>query len=146
MFDHGQEIELIYPTTTHIYRIHDAPRRLRQLRVHRVRDLLNEPLTIDEYARRPFVSRSRWLITAAEYTGQPPRQFYVGSADNYRSPSVLRLGLYDPDSEQLAYLIGRQYEPTIADRRELLRFAREQATLHPGYDLRIFASDLRLIS
>ena len=146
MFDSGQELELVYPITTHIHRIHYVPRRIRQIRVHKVRDLLAEPLTIDEYARRPYVSRSRWLITAHERPGEPPRQFYLGSADNYRSPSVLHVGLYEPDHPRPSYLIGRQYEPTIADRRELLRFAREQATLHPGYELRIFASDLRLIS
>jgi hypothetical protein len=142
MFDTGQYVELVYPTVTNVLHIHDAPRKLRQLRVHRVRDLLRQPLTVAEFARRPYVARSRWLVLATEQAGKPPKQFYVGSSDNYRAPDVLRLGLYD--EEGLAMLIGRQFEPTLTDRGALLRLAMREADKHDGYTLGIFAGDLRL--
>ena len=142
MFDSGQHVELVYPTTTDVLHIHNAPRKVRQLRVHRVRDLLTQPLTVAEFIRRPYVARSRWLILATEQQGKPPKQFYVGSSDNYRAPDVLRLGLYDEDG--LAKLLGRQFESTVADRRALLRLAIREAEKHEGYTLGIFAGDLRL--
>ena len=145
MFRKLEQIELVYPVTTHIQQIHKAPRRVRYLVVHHVRDLIAEPLTVEEYTRRPYVARSRWLITASE-PGKRPRQFYVGSADNYRAPGVLRVGLYEPGETRPSILFGREYQPTLADRQALLRFAQQEANRHPGYDVRIFASDLRLIS
>lgn len=144
MFTPGQQVELVYPTITHVLRVYSAPRKVRQLYVHRVRDLLAEPLTPAEFTRRPYVARSRWLILASELAGKPPKQFYAGTADNYRSPGVLRLALYEPDKAGPVKLLGRQFEPTVADRQSLLRLLMREADKHEGYLLRIFAGDLRL--
>jgi hypothetical protein len=144
MFEPGSTIELVYPTITHVLRVYSAPRKVRQLYVHRVRDLVTEPLTIAEFTRRPYVARSRWLILASEWAGKPPRQFYVGTADNYQAPGVLRLALYEPDRPRPAKLLGRQFEPTVVDRQALLRLAIREAEKHDGYLVRIFAGDLRL--
>jgi len=146
MFEPGQPIELVYPICTDVLRIADAPRKLRQLRVCRVRDLLAEPLTVAEFAKRPFVARSRWLVLARDENDRQFRQFYPGSADNYRSPDVLRIGLYDPESQRPAMLLGRQFEPSKADRLALLKLAIREENNHDGYELRIFAGDMRLIS
>ncbi len=66
MFQSGQQIELVYPVNTDIVFIENATRRVRNLYVHRIRDLVAEPLTPAEYLRRPYVARSRWLILASE--------------------------------------------------------------------------------
>jgi hypothetical protein len=146
MFELGQQIELVYPVETDVIRIRKAPRRLRQLQVYRVRDLLEEPLSVEEFARRPYVARSRWLILARDIASRAFRQFYPGSADNYRSPDVLQIGLYEPGESRPAMLLGRQFEATPEDRNALLRLAIREQNRHEGYELKIFASGLRLIS
>lgn len=146
MFEPGSKIELVYPTITHVLRVYSAPCKLRQLYVHRVRDLVAEPLTVAEFMRRPYVARSRWLILASEWAGEPPRQFYVGSSDNYRAPGMLRLALYEPGQDRPASLLGRQFEPTVADRRALLKLAMREADKHEGFELRITAVDLKLFA
>ena len=144
MFEPGQQIELVYPITTDILHVEKAPRKLRQLYVHRVRDLVSQPLTPTEFVRRPYVARSRWLILASEKAAQSPKQFYPGTADNYRAPGVLRLALYEPDATKPAFWIGRQIEPTPHDRRLLLRMINKVADQHPDYELRIIAPDLAI--
>ena len=144
MFIHGQQIELIYPTITDILRIENAPRRIRQLYVHRVRDLVREPLTPAEFARRPYVARGRWLILASEFAGERPKQFYASSSDNFRAPGTLRLALYEPGANRPHRILGKQIEPTPYDRRYLLRLINQVAEIHEGYELRILAGDLRI--
>jgi hypothetical protein len=144
MFSHGQQIELVYPTLTHILHINDAPRTVRQLYVHRVRDLVREPLTPSEFLRRPYVARGRWLILASEFAGERPKQFYPSSADNFRAPGTLRLALYEPGFDYPIRFLGKQIEPTPHDRRHLLRLIHRVADTHDGYDLRIVADDLRI--
>lgn len=146
MFEPGQQIELVYPTITNILHIDKAPRRLRQLYVHRTRDLVREPLTPSEYLRRPYIARSRWLILASEKAAEPPKQFYPGSSDNFRSPGTLWLAIYKPGETKPARLLGKQIEPTPKDRRLLMRLIHEAEGVHEGYELRIIAHDLRLIS
>jgi hypothetical protein len=144
MFSPGQQIELVYPTQTDILHVDTAPRRLRQLYVHRVRDLVAEPLTPSEYIRRPYVARSRWLILASEKASQPPKQFYPGTADNYRAPGVLRLAIYEPEAKRPVQIIGRQIDPTLQDRRYLIRLINKVIDQYPDYQLRIIAPDLAL--
>jgi hypothetical protein len=146
MFEAGQQLELVYPVETDVVRIAKAPRKLRQLHVYRVRDLLENPLTVEEFARRPYVSRSRWLILARDDGDRTFRQFYPGSSDNYQAPGVLRIGLYELGESRPAMLLGRQFEPTPEDRNALLKLAIREQNQHDGYELRIFAGDLRLIS
>ena len=146
MFEPGKQVELVYPIQTDVIRIAKSPRKVRQLQVVRVRDLLENPLSVEEFARRPYVSRSRWLVLARDENDRQFRQFYPGSADNYRAPDVLRIGLYEPGESRPAMLLGRQFEPTPEDRNALLRLAIAEQHKHEGYELRIFAGDLRLIS
>jgi len=144
MFHHGQQIELVYPTITDILHVNSAPRRTRNLYVHRARDLVENPLTPLEYLRRPYVARSRWLILASEIAGERPKQFYVGTADNYRAPGTLRLALYEPGATKPFRLLGRQIEPTPHDRRLLMRLINRAAEIHKPLELRILADDMRL--
>lgn len=146
IFEPGHQIELVYPTITHVTKVDRSPRMVRQLYIHRVRDLVENPLTLAEYIRRPFVARSRWLILASEWASQPPKQFYLGSADNFKSPGILRLALFEENHRRPAKLLGRQFEPTIEDRKSLMRLALREFDKHEGYELRIIASDLRVIT
>lgn len=144
MFEIGQEIELIYPTSTDVQYIANAARKLRQLKVKRVRDLVAEPLTPEEFLRRPFVARSRWLILATEGIGLPPKQFYVGSADNYQAPGVLRLAIYERGCMKPKRYFGPQIDETVLARRRLIQLLRQKMT-HPDYQVRVVADDLRLL-
>src|SRR6056297_3439724 len=77
----GDEIELHYPVSTHVRHIHEAPQRLRNFRIRTVRDLLREPLLPHEFLRRPYVARSRWLISVTDLDDKTHsfKQIYLGS-------------------------------------------------------------------
>jgi hypothetical protein len=73
MFSPGTEIALVYPTQTHVLQIDNSPRKTQEIYVHRVRDLIEQPLTPNEYLRRPYVARSRWLVLGSERIHDPPQ-------------------------------------------------------------------------
>ncbi|TWU22497.1 hypothetical protein Pla52o_35540 [Novipirellula galeiformis] len=142
----GDQIEIHYPefTCVHLYR----PRRLkrRQLVITSVRDLLAEPLSAEEFLRRPFLLRSRWLAQAVECHRHRPRQFYLGSSAEFRSPGSLKVGIYEPGAPRPSRVIGRQFEPTLQDRKLLIHALREWLTHDLGEArLMIFSDDLRRV-
>lgn len=143
MIEAGTEIELVYPRNTHVLHIEASPRLVRSVYVHRVRDLIANPLTPNEYFRRPYVARSRWIILGTEDIKEPPRQFYLGSADNFRAPGVLQLATYKPGSDRPHQFLYRQFEPTPFDRRELMRAINRSLDEYPDMDLRVTAPDMR---
>lgn len=145
MFSPGQQIELLYPVSTDVSQIESAARKLRQLYVHRVRDLVEEPLSISEFIRRPYVARSRWLVLASEVDGERPKQFYVGTADNYRAPGSLQLALYRTDDKRPHALISRQFEPTVRDRLALLKLLQRIADCKTDVEPKIVATDTRVL-
>jgi len=146
MFDHGDEVEFHYPIRTHVKWIDSTEFRSRQVIVRSVRDLVERPLTPDEFLRRPYVRRSRWLVRGIENDSQQFRQFYTGVTPQFAAPSQLRVGLYEPDGVRPVQLLGRGFEPTIKDRRILIR-ALDRWLSHDYGELliRIFSDDLRLV-
>ncbi len=120
--------------------------RKRLLRIHKIRDLVAEPLTPAEYLRRPYVRRSRWLILATEHGKLYPQHFYVGCTTEFRAPSQLRVGLYEPEAIRPKALILRPFEPTMHDRDTLRRWLHRYADKDfNGLLLRVFADDMRLL-
>ncbi|MFG0261003.1 MAG: hypothetical protein ACF788_01235 [Novipirellula sp. JB048] len=157
MFERGREITLAYPQSTHVLRVASAPRRERNLIVHSVRDLVESPLTPSEFLRRPYVARSRWLVKCWDQELQEFRQFYPGSTREFAAPGTLRLALYQPGEARPREFIGHQFEPSVIDRREMVRLVvrwmadrerdrREGLDEHAATELRIVASDMRLIA
>ena len=133
-----------YPHDTHV-RLENAVQFVpRTFRLISIRDLVREPLTPEEFLRRPFVRRSRYLVRANE-AGQY-RQFYLGCSEEYRAPSQLRIALYDPHKARPLELLSRPFGPNTLDRKQLSKL------LLKCYDrdfgslvLRVFADDLGLV-
>ncbi|MEO1529546.1 MAG: hypothetical protein AAFX06_29330 [Planctomycetota bacterium] len=142
----GTQITLTYPIQTHVAKIRHSPRQLRKLRIEKIRDLLAEPLTADEFMRRPFTNRSRWLALARDQQSGKWRQFYLGSADEFRSPATLQLLVVDPAGEGVVCTIGRLFEPNVRDRQLIVRLIeRWNNQDHGDYELRIACADVRLV-
>lgn len=140
------QLELLYPIHTSVKDIHKSNRRLRRVIVYSARDLVAEPLTPAEFIRRPYVSRSRWLIRAWDIDQKSWRNFYLGSSTQFQSPGTLGIAEYNPETGRLLRLLSRQFEPCVHDRRVILRLiarivARDEI---PQESLRIIASDFRL--
>ena len=147
MIDPGTFLEFSYPTRTHVREFPAAPRRRRKLAVHRVRDLVREPLTVDEFLRRPFTMRSRWLVIGQDADLGQWRQFYLGSAEEFRSPGGLRVALYEPRGTRPREILTREFAPTVADRKAMVRTLMQWSEKDYGkYQLRICCDDLRLVS
>lgn len=145
MFDYGDEVELTYPISTHVRFWRPEESRRRVIIVRSVRDLVESPLTVAEFLRRPYLLRSRYLIRAFEPRGRRWRQFYAGSSNEFWSPSVLQVGLYGPEDVRPRQIIGRPFEPTPDDRRQLVRALCQWSRFDLGdQQLRILATDLRL--
>jgi hypothetical protein len=142
MIEVGQIVEFRYPITTHV-RIEQPLFEVRSVEVFRVRDLVEHPLTFQEYLRRPFVRRSRWMIGGVDLDSKQFRQFYLGCSPEYRAPSQLRIGRYDAERCRPKEIYYRGFEPTISDRKQLVKLA---LMLQYRSELRIFADDLRLVS
>jgi hypothetical protein len=123
MFDINQEIEIHYPVSTHVrYSQHNVGLKRRHFVVRRLRDLVAEPLTPEEYLRRPFVRRSRYLVVGTEIDANQWRQFYAGCSMEYPSPSQLRIALYEPGAKKPAKLLHRAFDATVTDREALRRW------------------------
>jgi len=144
MIEPGQTIELHYPISNTVESPSDY--RLRRVRVLRVRDLVTQPLTLQEFLRRPYVRRSRWLLTGYDLNAGKFRQFYLGSSDEHRAPGVLRVALYQPGKLMPVDTLPIDFEDTLTDRKLLLDVVAEllNRDLH---DLRvgIYANDLRVM-
>ncbi len=148
MFDKGTQLELPYPVCTTISLLDQAAIRDRNIIVHECRDLFREPLQWQEFQRRPYIHRSRWLIRAWDVDLQRFRQFYAGSSPRFRSPGILRLALYEPGATRPSTWLGNQFEPTAADRKRMLRLverwlASPEAAINPNH-LLVVPFDLAL--
>jgi hypothetical protein len=146
IFDQGpnRKLTLHYPRTSHVGFLHHPDFAQRTFEILQIRDLVRQPLTPEDYLRRPFVRRSRYLAIAREQGKY--RQFYLGCSLEYQAPSQLRLALYAPDSQRPCELLARPFESDPRDRKVLLRLlARLQQKSFGQLQLRIFADDLRVI-
>ncbi|MGV3485373.1 MAG: hypothetical protein ACO1RT_13220 [Planctomycetaceae bacterium] len=145
MFEVGEVVTIHYPLSTHVRHIEKAIARPRQIVVRSIRDLVAEPLTPEEFLRRPFIRRSRWLIKGYEPEHKRFRQFYTGSSIEFAAPSQLRVALYEPGATKPKQVLFRAIEPTVRDRkllsRALLRWTKRQ---DEQLQMRIYADDFRL--
>jgi hypothetical protein len=142
-FDRGMEVEINYPVSTHVRFWKPDECRRREVVIDSVRDLVADPLSVDEFLRRPFLLRSRWLVKAYEPRLRQWRQFYWGSTREFAAPGILRVGLYEPGATKPSWLYGRAFHPTPEDRRELMKSLKEWDKLNFGdMSLKVFADDL----
>lgn len=140
----GTEIEFHYPMDRHVLRFDPTQSQVRQVVINSIRDLVADPLTPEEFLRRPFLRRSRWLIRAWEPSLRQYRQFYIGSAREFRAPQQLRLALYEPEGQRPAKLLIRSINPAMRDCRTLARLLhRWRDRDFGGLQMRIYADDMR---
>ena len=59
-------LSLTYPRTTHVSFTDSAELLRREFRLLKIRDLVKQPLTIEDFMRRPFNRRSRYLLLGVE--------------------------------------------------------------------------------
>lgn len=142
MIEPGQRLNFHYPTNTNVESIYEL--RHRSVIIEYIRDLVADPLTPAEYLRKPMVRRSRCLIqTRDQETGQW-RKFYLGTSQEYHTPGLLRLGLYEPGCAKPWRIISGQYEQTRQDRILLSKLIQRIIVQDLGeLELRVIADDLR---
>lgn len=143
MLHRGQTVTLTYPDTTVVDCI--ASLSGRHVQVLHVRDLVAEPLTPEEYLRRPLTRRSRYLVTGFDHTRQSVRQFYLGSSVEFATEGMLRVALYRPGDRRPYDLIGRPFGPTHRDRRLLARCLRDLQGRRERLRVRVIADDFGLV-
>lgn len=146
MFEKGERIEFRYPVKNSV--MIECGYRWRCIDVNRVRDLVAFPLTPQEFLRRPFVRRSRWLITGVEVGTGRWRNFYVGASPEFEAPAVLRIGLYVPNENKPRKIVSRGFGDCVAERRKLVKLLCLLATENLGktdLQIRVVADDLRFI-
>lgn len=143
MIEPGSKIELSYPDSTLVDSLANLVKR--RIHVYRVRDLLAEPLTPEEFLRRPYIRRSRWLISGYDLDRQRYRQFYLGNSAEHRAPGLLKLALYEPGAKRPKWPFPRPFGPTRRERQLLVDSLRECIKRGPTtLQLRIYSDDLRL--
>jgi hypothetical protein len=138
----GKEILIHYPILTDVHLLERCKYRQRRFAIRSCRDLVKMPLTPEEFARRPYVARSRWLCRVIDLEEQQYRQIYIGTSKEYRAPQVLRFGAYDRQSGDLIRLLDREFAATVAERRLMLRIMQTWISrLDESETLGIFAPD-----
>ena len=141
-FERGTEVAIHYPLSTHVRFWRPDQYRRREVVIDSVRDLVADPLTVEEFMRRPFLLRSRWLVRAYEPRLRQWRQFYWGSTREFAAPGILRVGLYEPEASEATWVHGRAFHPPPKDRRELMQLLKRWSKLDVGeLSLKIFADD-----
>jgi hypothetical protein len=144
--DHlGDRVVITYPRPN-LVSIRRPVFEQRAIQVAHVRDLVAEPLDLEDYLRRPFIRRSRWLLTGRDEETGRFRNFYLGSAKEHLSPGTMRVGFYEPDNPRPVRTLPKIFEPTSRDRLLLLRLMLRIKRQDLG-DLRVclFSDDLRLV-
>lgn len=138
-------IKVHYPRVTHVRFFDQTTFLPREIKILSIRDLVRQPLSVEEFLRRPYVRRSRYLISGQE--GQRYRQFYLGCCAEYIAPADLRLALYEPAGAKPVDLLARPFAPSVYDRRVLIRLLQKVSDRKFGdLTLRITCDDLRLFA
>ena len=133
-----------YPRTTHLATA--TPRwEPRKFQVLGVRDLVQDPLTVAEYLRRPMTRRSRYLIRVLDLDKGRYRSVYQRSMSDWYRETPLRVGIYE--GSELVDITNHNWGPTLADRKSLIRFLAKFDGFDMGeFRLGIFSDDLEVIT
>lgn len=140
----GATVQLRYPTCTDVLAKSEKRWKPRQIEVLGIRDLVTQPLTPQEFMRRPFTRRTRYLIKGRE--NGILKQFYLGTSLEFHTAGQLRLALYRPGALRPEELLARPFENEPYDRRLLYQSLLQLAEYDFGHlQLRVLADDLRLV-
>lgn len=143
----GDVIVIHYPDTTDVRYPMRHTAGPREIVIRSIRDMVQQPLTIQEFLRRPWVHRSRWLVRAWEPERGQYRQFYLGCTAEFAGPTQLRVAYFDPVLWRPTRVLYRGINPTVADRRLLARTLQKWVGKEvEEMPIRIYADDMRLVS
>lgn len=118
--------------------------RARNCLVTSVRDLVREPLTPQEFLRRPMIFRGRYLIQGTCPDGSQ-RQFYLASSLEHFRPSPHRIAFLGLDG-RLERVVPISFGAAPRDRIRLARqLIRLERTPPPGIVVRVIVDDLNVI-
>jgi hypothetical protein len=144
MLDLPTVIHTAYPFTTHVSTLTLTwePRRFRVLSV---RDLVTDPLTVQEYLARPMTRRSRYLIRVRDLDRGVCRSVYQRSMADWFRETPLRVGVFH--GAKLMELLSTNWGPTVADRQGLIAFLRKHADHDMGeFRIGILSDDAEVIT
>jgi hypothetical protein len=145
----GSQLTIHYPRIRHILYCDRSPMVARSIIVREVVDLVEKPLTPEEFLRRPYLRRGRWLVKAIESIGQKQRfrQFYLANSAEFRRHGGMRLALYEPGKRLPVEIISEEFLPTVVERKMLIRLVKKLKDADfGGLQLRIVADDFRILS
>lgn len=84
------------------------------------RDLVRNPLTVEEFLCRPMLRRSRYALRVEEIAGGPQKMIYQRLLHSEFRECPLRVGVYL--GSELVELISTNRGPSIADRLGPVRY------------------------
>lgn len=122
-FAPDSQVVLTYPESTLVEA--NTQFRKRRIQIKSVRDLTTDPLTPEEYLRRPLTQRSRYLLTAYDLDRRVWRQFYVGCSLEHASEIKLAIASIPAHSRHAPKIISRPYDATRRDRILLARHLKD---------------------
>ncbi|MEL7337299.1 MAG: hypothetical protein AAFN70_13985, partial [Planctomycetota bacterium] len=115
MIEAGERMQLTYPTSNIIG--HSFSYRTREFVVCDIRDLFEDPLTIEDFYRRPMLKRSRYLLRGRDVETDEWRQFYAGNSIELSAPGDLYIAEYK-HGVMVRILFG-PYKDTAKDRNRM---------------------------
>jgi hypothetical protein len=88
-----------------------------------VRDLVTDPLTVEQFNQRPYLRRSRYQLRVVDLATGQRRTIYQRLLRSCFRDCPLRVGVYQ--GQKLVELMATNYGPSVADRRGLMAFLRK---------------------
>lgn len=111
-------------------------------------DLLNQPVPLEKYLKRPMIRRGRWLLRCFDHEAKQYRQFYENAFKEYWRPETLVLGELPQDviapkgKRILPVKLAGPFEQNMKDRAKLEVVLRRLKN-EPG--LVVYSEGLRLL-
>ena len=141
MFQRNQELQLHYPTSTLIGA--DLEFKPRTLIVKYVRDLRTNPLTIEDFFRRPLIHRGRWLLGVLDLDSREFRSIYPTTSREHFDDAPLRIGLYESFGNEPIDILSRHFQATARERMLLAKTLFKWSELDlDGLKLGVFAENV----
>lgn len=115
----GETLDLTYPIVATVMRRYKKT----QLRVEvlLIRDLCKQPLTRDEFSNDPLYMWSRYIAECIDKATGKTIQISLGATGEFAAPCQLRFRTYQSIEHFPILLVGRQFNPTVYDRKLMLR-------------------------
>lgn len=115
LFTSNAEIRCHYPAQN-LVSSREPVFHWRHFRVAKVRDLYTHPLSVQEFLRRPFQRRCRYLLEVWDIANRRRRHVYPSSMMEYWHDCPLKIGIYPVIGEPPAAILTRQFGASPEER------------------------------